>query len=110
MNAWFDGRITRIHFLIGMVVSSILLVTGIFFIAFISRSIPHFPIPLYTILEYVWLFIVIIFQLSLLARRYRDTGNSGWLSLLYIIPIINIVILLVLFFLPSKKINTRINK
>jgi uncharacterized membrane protein YhaH (DUF805 family) len=37
--------------------------------------------------------------------RFRSIGWSPWLVLLFIVPIVNFVIQLVLFFMPAKEVD-----
>src|SRR5688572_9211012 len=41
-------------------------------------------------------------ELAAGARRLHDTGKSGWLQLLLLIPIIGIIVLIVFWVQPSK--------
>jgi len=51
----------------------------------------------------ICLLILIIPTLALSVRRLHDSGNSGWLITLGIIPIIGSIILLIFFFLDSEQ-------
>ena len=51
--------------------------------------------------------IVQFFAFSLHARRFHDLGRSGWLSLLFIIPFVNILVLLVLIFSQGEEKENR---
>lgn len=41
-------------------------------------------------------------ELAAGARRLHDTGKSGWLQLLLLIPIIGLIVLIVLWVQPAK--------
>ena len=41
-------------------------------------------------------------QLAAGARRLHDTGKSGWLQLLLLIPLIGVIVLIVLWAQPGK--------
>ena len=45
--------------------------------------------------------IIIAFQIFLAVPRLRDIGNSPWLSLLLLVPVVNIGFLFYLFFAPG---------
>lgn len=42
-----------------------------------------------------------IFGFSLYSRRYHDFGRSGWWSLLYFVPIVNLITGLILLFIDG---------
>jgi branched-chain amino acid transport system permease protein len=48
-------------------------------------------------------FIGIAIQLAIASQRLRDMGWSGWLALLLFIPIVDIALLIVLFFAPGQR-------
>lgn len=53
-------------------------------------------------LSYLWSLATLLPFLAVGARRLHDTGKSGWLQLLWIIPVIGWIILIVLLALPAK--------
>jgi uncharacterized membrane protein YhaH (DUF805 family) len=48
-----------------------------------------------TVLSAIWFLAVILPQLAVGSRRLHDTGKSGWLQLLILIPCVGIIILIV---------------
>ena len=50
-------------------------------------------------------FIGITIQLAIASQRLRDMGWSGWLALLLFIPIVDIALLIVLFFAPGRRLG-----
>lgn len=54
------------------------------------------------IIASVYALFVLIPGLAVGARRLHDTGKTGWLLLLWLIPVIGWIILLVFFVLDSK--------
>ena len=60
-----------------------------------------FAVVLVTLVFLAWT------QFSVIIKRYHDLGKSGWWSLLWIIPIINIWVLIECGFFPG---NTDENK
>lgn len=58
------------------------------------------------LLEYAVAIATFIPGLAVGARRLHDTGRSGWLQLLLIIPIIGVIILIVLWVGDSHPDNT----
>lgn len=95
----FNGRATRKEFwlfqLLVFLVSSI--IWGLLTLCNASE----------TILEYVSILIAFLFLFPCLAvnvRRLHDRNLSGWFFLLFLfIPVIGWIILLVIYFLPSKQ-------
>ncbi|MFB6348262.1 DUF805 domain-containing protein [Moraxella sp. ZJ142] len=74
-------------------------------VVFVGFSIPHDQ-------ELVGIFLATLWQaLSLLlmfitVRRLMDTGWSLWWTVLMLIPFVNAVLVLILFFIPSKTVKT----
>ena len=79
----FDGRAGRGEFwkyiLVTVVVSTIL--------GFIPKA--------GGILQFLWNLALLLPTLGVTARRLHDSGKSGWLQLLHLIPIIGGIILLI---------------
>jgi uncharacterized membrane protein YhaH (DUF805 family) len=40
--------------------------------------------------------LFLIYYLSLIVRRFHDLGKSGWYTLLYLVPVVNIITLIYL--------------
>ena len=45
--------------------------------------------------------LIVVLPMILMAKRLQDTKFSAWLSLLWVIPIVDIVLWLALFFIPT---------
>ncbi len=91
----FQGRLSRVNFLIGN------LTINLIFLIFIYYYFTRFR---YDLFQWLWAlsFLVILTSLSLIIRRLHDVGMSGWWVLLIFIPVINIIFLLVLYIYPSE--------
>jgi hypothetical protein len=68
------------------------------------------PLPKYIgIPEWLpFVFVILLFLLRFPCAdipRFRSIGWSPWLVLLFIVPIVNFVIQLVLFFMPAKEVD-----
>lgn len=50
---------------------------------------------------------IIVYSFMLSKRRFNDLGQSGWLSLLFIIPLVNIIVGLFLIFAPGKPMTNQ---
>jgi len=50
-----------------------------------------------------WYIFNIIPQLALVIRRLHDTNTSGWMSLLAILPLVNLLLLVFCFFKKSDQ-------
>lgn len=92
--ATFEGRARRSeywYFILFKWVSiiGISMVSGL--LSFISDALPR----LSSILIVIFYFGLIIPTLAVTVRRLHDSGNSGWLLLLQIIPLIGPIIILI---------------
>jgi uncharacterized membrane protein YhaH (DUF805 family) len=72
------------------------------------QVVEFFPLPFIIglILESPgWLFFIAssTAQLPFVSQRLRDMGRSGWFALLLFVPIVNIALLLILFFAPGQR-------
>ena len=54
------------------------------------------------VFSYIIAIIFFLVELSVGSRRLHDTGRSGWLQLLLIIPCVGIIILIIFWAQPSK--------
>lgn len=101
----FKGRIGRKHWIIGF---SILIGSWALFLlyAFLNpESTSDLEGISYVILVPLWLFL-----LSFHIRRLHDLNQSGWLSLLSFVPLINIILFLVLAISPGKEDDNKYGK
>jgi uncharacterized membrane protein YhaH (DUF805 family) len=55
-----------------------------------------------SILTYIYDLAILLPSLAVGSRRLHDTGKSGWLQLLLIIPFIGAIVLIVLWALPGN--------
>lgn len=59
------------------------------------------------IVSILWALALLIPGLSVAARRLHDTDKSGWLLLLYLIPVIGFLIILVFLVLAGNQQNNK---
>ena len=57
---------------------------------------------LYGVFSFIIGIIFLLVELSVGCRRLHDTGRSGWLQLLLVIPCVGIIILIIFWAQPSK--------
>ena len=94
--AVFDGRAKRSDYWLFMLVHVI--------ISIILGLIPLF-LDWFVIVEVVYFLAVLVPVLAVGARRLHDSGKSGWLQLILLIPLIGWIIVIVLMALPSDDEN-----
>lgn len=96
----FEGRLARQQFIIrGLIISGI--VIGVFiFIEIIAEAFSNpydFSDLLFSgILELLLLMIAAVANFSLQCRRWHDLNMSGWMGLLTLVPLINLITLIYL--------------
>lgn len=56
------------------------------------------------VIAYIFL---VVYAFMLAKRRFNDLGQSGWLSLLFIIPLVNMIVGLFLIFAPGKPVTNQ---
>lgn len=94
----FEGRSSRTEYWL-FTLLSVLVWTGLFTIALIGDlMMPDYaasPLPWVIIVALIaWIVGTFIPSLAVTVRRLHDTGNSGWLMLLQLIPLGGLVILI----------------
>ncbi len=96
----FRGRIGRMRYFSYLVLSSIFLM----FVAGIAAAI-LLPVDLSASLYVYGVFFlcITVYGLSLNVRRLHDLGNSGWWSLLTVLPIVNLLLMIYLVFFRGNK-------
>ena len=94
--AVFDGRAKRSDYWLFMLVHVI--------ISIILGLIPLF-LDWFVIVEVVYFLAVLVPVLAVGARRLHDSGKSGWLQLILLVPLIGWIIVIVLMALPSDDEN-----
>lgn len=80
MKRFFEGRLKRLNFFAAMLTVSIFFVIITFLIGTITKS---------PIVALILSLILYFFQTSIAARRFHDLGLNGYLSLLFLIPLIS---------------------
>ena len=80
-----------------------------FFVGYsqIKNEIPA-PVELFKFLNYAVIalgFFLFVIISNVSVKRLHDTNNNGWWAMLNLIPVINFLLLLYMFFAPSKKDN-----
>jgi uncharacterized membrane protein YhaH (DUF805 family) len=94
---FFKGRLSRTNYTIAFLT----LLFGNLVIALLF-SFDLLPLWSYAVLI-IWWFVAIIMTISINIRRLHDINKSGWMILLFIIPLINLWLLINL--LASKSID-----
>jgi len=94
----FSGRIAKSNYIISfcfLIFLLFLLITlAVIIVSFIGLK--YASVLFYYPIAYTITAVIQFFAFSLHARRFHDLGRSGWWSFLFIIPLVNILILLVL--------------
>ena len=95
----YSDRISRKNYGLGLLffIGSLILLIAIFASMFSSDD-SSFGVILIVLLYIV--FIVHVFSLH--ARRFHDLGNSGWRVFLFLIPLVNLIMLISLLATRSK--------
>jgi uncharacterized membrane protein YhaH (DUF805 family) len=87
--AVFDGRAGRPEFWMFVLVSII-----------VSFLLSVLPLPM---LSPLYSLVILIPSLAVGARRLHDTGRSGWWQLIGFVPVIGLIVLIIFFAQPSKR-------
>ena len=95
----YSGRIGRKNYGLGLLflIGSFILLIAIFASMFSSDS-SSFGVFLIIVLYAIY----IVFLFSLHVRRFHDLGDSGWRVLLFLIPLVNLIILISLLATKGK--------
>ena len=106
LSRLFQGRVNRSNYIIGigLMICYLVLVIVIanmlgYIFSVINTNLTLFIAMPLSLIFYV---LLVIFGFSLSVRRYHDLGRSGWLSLLYIVPFVNLIAALILLFLKGQ--------
>ena len=94
--AVFDGRAKRTEFWLFMLIH-IIISTILYALSWI--------VDLLIIVYIVYGLALLVPSLAVGCRRLHDSGKSGWLQLIYLVPLIGWIIMIVLFVLPSGDDN-----
>ncbi len=106
VNNLFSGRISRLNFFVNWLVYTtifLILVSSDLFLIGANKSSQSF---VYILLAVIYI-IGIIYTSSLYIRRLHDINQSGWLTFLIIVPLVNFGLLLFLIF---KKGSPEMNR
>ncbi len=95
--AVFEGRAKRTEFWLFMLIHYV--------IAFILAALAVFVASFFNIVAIVYGLALLVPSLAVGCRRLHDSGKSGWLQLVGLIPLVGAIILIVLFVLPSGDDN-----
>ncbi len=97
MSVFFSGRISRLNFFINWLAYIILLIIleiVLYMVITQNRSL-QVPFAIISVIVYL---IGVVYLISLYIRRLHDMNLSGWLTLLMLVPLINLGLLIFLFF------------
>jgi uncharacterized membrane protein YhaH (DUF805 family) len=97
--AEFTGRSRRMEFWIFQLVNFLILVVAFF--GGVVRSITSGSFSLLLALFFLYNLAAVIPSLACTVRRLHDSGKSGWMILLYLIPILGAIVLFVMMLLPG---------
>lgn len=95
------GRMGRLSFAAWSLLSTILVVVAVLVISLIFTSFPSesTAVQLISTLLLIACYVVFLFySFIFMIRRLHDRNHSGWLSLLFIVPLINAILVLYLLF------------
>ena len=95
--AVFDGRAKRSEYWLFMLVHVIISAV----LAALASVGPDFMY----IVSVLYVLALLVPQLAVGARRLHDTGKSGWLQLILLVPFIGWIIVLILMVLPGQEEN-----
>lgn len=90
----FRGRITRKHYILGLLLLALVAVIPLLILFGGDEGLRVFA--------YIILAVRLFFGFSLHIRRLHDIGKSGWMVLLTLIPIVNLILIAVLLFSKGK--------
>ena len=94
--AVFEGRATRSEYWLFMLIHVI--------ITIVLGLIP-LVLDWFVVVEVVYFLALLVPVLAVGARRLHDSGKSGWLQLILLIPLIGWIIVIILMALPSDDEN-----
>jgi uncharacterized membrane protein YhaH (DUF805 family) len=108
----FSGRLGRIGLLLGCIYIwlPIVLVMVLFgLVSVIANGSASFTIlnTMVYIFGAAWLIFLMVGMIGLTVRRWHDLDQSGWMALLWLVPVVNLVVGLVLLLAPGSKVQNR---
>jgi|SRR5712691_3041411 len=92
----FDGRIGRSAYAGGLLLNLVLMIVATAIVQDLNRGPAlslmqgHLPPLLAVVVFFIWAI------LALTAKRFQDFGDSGWLSLLLLVPGLGLIVIIVL--------------
>lgn len=95
----FSGRLRRSHFLLGVILLTALSIATSFFVYVSFEESENKAMALANLVTIPFFILKII----LFKRRFNDFNWSGWSYLLIIIPLLNLVVIALLFFRDGTK-------
>ncbi len=94
----YTGRINRKNYILGVYLFLPLLFSPFaLIIMFLLSLLPLSNLSLellIMIVLYTFCIVYLVLVFSLHVRRFHDLGNSGWRALFFLIPLVNIIILI----------------
>ncbi len=103
----FSGRINRSSFALSWIISTIFLYSVAKFLKNFYTQYPNsdFTDLFFQFSRYFFGLLIIVFYITIYSKRWHDLGKSAWLTLLAVIPIVNLFVFIYLCFKPgdSKK-------
>jgi uncharacterized membrane protein YhaH (DUF805 family) len=107
----FSGRLDRLGFLIGTayyLLLYVLLLAGYVFLSQLVGNLGEsdnvtdkFVHPVLTVVGYLLICLFAVLQVSIAIRRWHDMDQTGWLVLLSLIPIVNLIAAIFLLFVSG---------
>lgn len=97
----FTGRVRRAEFWWFALMNFVAYI-GIFVVALILVSISDALTSIAIILYVVYLLGVLVPGLAVAVRRLHDTGKSGWMLLIGLIPFVGPIVLLVFYLIDGQ--------
>lgn len=107
----FSGRLDRLGFLIGTayyLLLYVLLLAGYVFLSQLVGKLGEsdnvtdkFVHPVLTVVGYLLIFMLAVLQVGIAIRRWHDMDQTGWLVLLSLIPIVNLIAVIFLLFVSG---------
>ncbi|HLY27523.1 MAG TPA: DUF805 domain-containing protein [Aggregatilineales bacterium] len=92
----FDGKFTRLEFLIYMILVNIP-------IGLLTSFLLSGPQEDWSYVAMIPIFLILVVsELGAVARRLQSVGLSSWFALLLFVPIVNILLILALIFIPGQ--------
>ena len=102
----FGGRINRRTFLLKGLLPLYSIPIGFIVVMSVVMSAPIIPDGLsFLMAAILWIYLLPAAYsfFAIAAKRWHDIGNSGWLSLMFLIPLLNLIALIMLAVLGGEK-------